>query len=156
MPKLKKYFLTIVRASRVFLLALPLNVYGQTTAIEKSYDVINSITPNEVIETKANTQLQTDITKILFTEASKSNKKCNHHVLKAEGYKDIERSIIISKMNRKAIELEQGLRAKNQILVERWFVRSCEAMNVYEVLLIKSGEGADIMVKKIEYKSNKK
>lgn len=135
---------------RIFILTLSLNVYGTTATTDRYNEGQEPITSNENIDTKAGPLLQDNIIKRLFYEASKFHKECNHRILKAEGYNNTERSIIISKMNEKAIELEQGLRAKNQILVERWFVKSRASMNVYEVLLIKSGEGTDIMVKKIE------
>ena len=54
-------------------------------------------------------------------------------------------------MGKEGAELEQRLRAKDQMLIEKWFVKSCETVNMYEVLLVMSPEsGTDIMVKKLE------
>jgi hypothetical protein len=102
--------------------------------------------------TVANSQLQRDITQRLFAEASKYHKECEHRVLKAEGYDAAERSIISSEMGGKALELEQRLRAKGQMWVEKWFVQSCETVNTYEVLQMESGTGTgtNFIVKKLE------
>jgi len=156
MPKLKKILPIIILTSRAFIITLSLNVYCQATTTEGYRVSLKPNPSNERIETKADPTLQNDITKRLFFEASKYHKRCNHRILKAEGYLDIERSIIISNMDGKAIELEQKLRAKEQIWLERWFIKSCAAIDIYEVLLIKSGEGTDILVIKIEYEGNKK
>lgn len=104
----------------------------------------------EVPGTMASSQLQRDITQRLFVEASKYHKECEHRVLKAEGYEPAERSVINSEIGGKAPELEQRLRAKDQMWVEKWSVKSCETMNMYEVLQWRSGTGTDFMVKKLE------
>ncbi len=94
--------------------------------------------------------LQADITRKLFSEESKLHKECEHDVLKAEPYRRNDRSIISAEMGGEAQELEKRLRAKGDMLVEKWFLQSCDAMNVYEVLLLRSGTGTDIMVKKLD------
>jgi hypothetical protein len=70
--------------------------------------------------------------------------------LKAEPYGESDRSIIAAEMGEESQELEGRLRAKDDMLIERWFVQSCDAVNVYEVLLLRSGSGTDIMVKKLD------
>ena len=104
----------------------------------------------EVSGTKANSQLQMDITVRLFAEASKYHKECEHSVLKAEAYETTEPSVIASEMGEEYQEMEQRLRARNEMFVEKWFVQSCETVDIYEVLLLKSGTGTDISVKKLE------
>jgi hypothetical protein len=104
----------------------------------------------DVPGTATDSVLQADITRKLFAEESKLHKECEHDVLKAEPYRQNDRSIISAEMGGKAQELEKRLRAKGDMLVEKWFLQSCDAMNVYEVLLLRSGTGTDIMVKKLD------
>ena len=94
--------------------------------------------------------LQADITTRLFAEESKLHKKCVHDVLEAEPYGESDQSIIAAEMGGEAQELEGRLRANGGMFVEKWFVQSCDAVNVYEVLLLISGSGTDIIVKKLD------
>ena len=100
--------------------------------------------------TAADSQLQKDITQLLFAEASKYHEECEHSVLKAEGYEEAERSVIASEMGEEAPELEQSLRAKEKMWLEKWFVKSCDTVNIYEVLLLSPEAGTDIIVQKLE------
>ena len=122
---------------------------GQATVINGFRELREPSLSAEVPGTTANSQLQRDITQRLFAESSKFHKECEHRVLKAEGYEAAERSVIVSEMGGEAPELEQRLRAKDQMLVEKWFVKSCDTVNMYEVLLWESGTGTDIAVKKL-------
>ncbi len=103
----------------------------------------------EVKGTRAEPQLQYDIVWRLFKEESKSYQDCEHKVLKAED--GTGKSVIVSKMGDKAKELEDKLRANGDMVVEKWWVQSCDAVSVYEVLMVKEPQGGtDIMVEKLE------
>ncbi len=106
--------------------------------------------PRVVPGTATDSELQSDITQQLFVEASKYYHDCKHNVLKAEVYRSSQRSVIASEMGGKVPELEQRLRDKSQMLVEKWFVKSCDTVSKYEVLLLRAETGTDIMVKKLE------
>lgn len=124
---------------------------GQATAINGFRELREPNLSAEVPGTAASSLLQRDITRRLFAESSKYHKECEHSVLKAEAYEAAKRSVIVSDMGEEGLELEQRLRAKDQMLIEKWFVKSCETVNMYEVLLVMSPEsGTDIMVKKLE------
>lgn len=122
---------------------------GQASVINGFRELREPSLSAEVPGTAATSQLQRDITLRLFAEESKYHKECEHRVLKAEGYEAAERSVIVSEMGGEAPELEQRLRPKDLMTVEKWFVKSCETVNRYEVLLWKSGTETDIMVKKL-------
>jgi hypothetical protein len=123
---------------------------GQATVINGFRELrIPSLTA-EVPGTTADSLLQADITRKLFAEESKSHKECEHDVLRAEPYERSDPSIIAAGMGGQAQELEGRLRAKGDMLVEKWTLQSCDAVNVYEVLLLRSGAGADIIVKKLD------
>jgi hypothetical protein len=108
------------------------------------------ILPIEVLGTATDPELQSDITQQLFVEASKYYHDCEHNVLKAEAYRSSQRSVIASEAGGKSPELEQRLRDNDQMLVEKWFVKSCDTVGKYEVLLMRADTGTDIMVKKLE------
>jgi hypothetical protein len=103
----------------------------------------------DVPGTATESVLQADITRLLFAEESKLHKECEHDVLKADAYKATEPSVIVIEMEISPA-LAKSLRAKDLMLVEKWFLKSCETVNIYEVLLWKSGTGTDIMVKKLD------
>jgi hypothetical protein len=104
----------------------------------------------DVPGTAANSQLQKDITQTLIEEASKNHGDCGHIVLKADAYKATEPSVIVIEMGGDAPALAKSLRAEDLMFVEKWFLKSCETVNIYEVLLWKSGTGTDIMVKRLD------
>lgn len=105
----------------------------------------------EVKGTRADPDLRRDIAWTLFKAESKSAKDCEHDILKAEAYDDTIKSVIAAKMGGKAQRLEEKLRSKGEMLVEKWWVQSCEAVSIYEVLLLKSPQGGtDIMVEELE------
>ena len=52
-------------------------------------------------------------------------------------------------MRVKAFELEEKLRVEGKMIVEKWYVQTCETKIAYEVLMLKSKNGTDIMVKEI-------
>jgi hypothetical protein len=106
--------------------------------------------PRAVSGTATDSELQSDITQQLFVEASKYHHDCEHNVLKAEVYNSSQHSVIASEAGGESPELEQRLRDKDQMLVETWFVKSCDTVDRYEVLLLRAGTGTDIMVKKLE------
>jgi hypothetical protein len=110
----------------------------------------NSTHEIDVPGTAANAQLQNDITQKLIEEASKNHGDCGHIVLKADAYKATEPSVIVIEMGGDAPALAKSLRAKDLMFVEKWFLKSCETVNIYEVLLWKSGTGTDIMVKRLD------
>ena len=89
----------------------------------------------EVSGTATDPELQRDITQELIEEASKYHKGCEHRVLKAEAYQ----------------EQAKRLGAEDKMLIEKWFVKSCETVNIYEVLLLFRPDigGTDIGVRKI-------
>lgn len=99
--------------------------------------------------TAANAELQNDITRRLFEEASKYHKGCDHRVVKAEAYDLTDPSIIVNGMGEEGSILAKRLRAKDQVVVEKWFVKSCEPVSVYEVLLLRAETGTDILVLKL-------
>ena len=122
---------------------------------------IEDINTNEVVAgtrfheidvpgTAANAQLQNDITQKLIEEASKNHGDCGHIVLKAEAYKATEPSVIVIEMGGDTPALAKSLRAEDSMLVEKWFLKSCETVNIYEVLLWRSGTGTDIMIKRLD------
>lgn len=123
---------------------------GEASAINGFRELTTTSLNAEVTGTVADRRLQADITQRLFVEESKLHKECEHNILKAEPYLESDRSIIAAQMGGRAAELERGLRAKGDMVVEKWFVQSCDAENVYEVLLLKSGSGTDIMVRKLD------
>jgi len=123
---------------------------GQATAFNGFRELTIPSLTADVPGTAAESLLQTDITLRLFTEESKLYEECEHDVLKAEPYGESDRSIIAAEMGGKAQELEGRLRTNGGMLVEKWFVQSCDAVNVYEVLLLRSGSGTDIIVKKLD------
>jgi hypothetical protein len=110
----------------------------------------NSTHEIDVPGTAANAQLQNDITQKLIEEASKTHGDCGHIVLKADAYKATEPSVIVIEMGGDAPALAKSLRAKGLMFIEKWFLKSCETVNIYEVLLWKSGTGTDIMVKRLD------
>jgi len=100
--------------------------------------------------TQADSLLQADITRSLFAEESKLYKKCERSVLNAELYAKSDRSIIAAEMGNQ--ELAGKLRATGDMWIEKWFVKSCDVISPYEVLLTRSlAGGTDIMVKKIAF-----
>jgi hypothetical protein len=122
----------------------------QVVAGTRPSTTTNSSHEIDVPGTAANVQLQNDITQKLIEEASKNHGDCGHIVLKADAYKATEPSVIVIEMGGDAPALAKSLRAKDLILVEKWFLKSCETVNIYEVLLWKSGTGTDIMVKRLD------
>lgn len=123
---------------------------GQATAINGFRELTTPSLTADVPGTAAESLLQADITRKLFAEESKLHKECEHDVLKAEPYRRNDRSIIAAEMDGEAQEFEERLRAKGDMLVEKWFLQSCDAVNVYEVLLLRSGTGTDIIVRKLD------
>ncbi|MBW2725402.1 MAG: hypothetical protein JRE71_13530 [Deltaproteobacteria bacterium] len=99
--------------------------------------------------TAADPQLQADITKRLFEEATKYHQGCEHRVLNAEAYKAADRSVIVTEMGEEGAVLAKRLQAKDQMLVQKWFVESCESADGYEVLLLRGETGTDILVVKL-------
>jgi len=123
---------------------------GQASAINGFRELTNPSLSAEVPGTAADSRLRAGITRRLFTEESKLHKECEHAVLKAEPYGENDRSLITAEMGKKAQELEGRLRAKGDMWVEKWFVKSCDVTSIYEVLLTRSpAGGTDILVKKI-------
>lgn len=122
---------------------------GQAMVVNGFRELTKTSLTVKVAGTIADTQLQGDITQRLFAEESKSRKTCEHRVVKAEPYGKSDPSIIAAAMGGKALELEEKLRAKGDMIVEKWYVQSCETMTAYEVLMLKSGSGTDIMVKEV-------
>ena len=106
--------------------------------------------PSGVSGTAVDSQLQEDVTRRLIVEASKYFKECKHQVLKVELYDPSQSSVIAREIGGDALRLEMSLRDEKMIHVEKWFVESCEVVNAYEVLLMKSETGTDIMVKKLK------
>lgn len=122
---------------------------GQATAINGFRELREPNLSAEVPGTAADSQLQRDITQELFYEASKYHKECEHRVLKAEAYEATEPSVIVSEMGEEGPGLAKRLRAKDEMFVEKWFLKSCETVYIYEVLTWQSGTGTDIAVKKL-------
>jgi hypothetical protein len=123
---------------------------GQATVINGFRELTTQSLTADVPGTLTDSLLQADITRRIFAEESKLHEECEHHVMKAEPYGESDRSIVAAEMGGEAQELEGRLRAKDDMLVEKWFVQSCDAVNVYEVLLLRSGSGTDIIVKKLD------
>ncbi len=123
---------------------------GQAMAINGFRELTIPSLTADVPGTVAERLLQADITTRLFAEESKLHKECVHEVLEAEPYGESVRSIIAAEMGGEAQELEGRLRANGGMFVEKWFVQSCDAVNEYEVLLLRSGSGTDIIVKKLD------
>jgi hypothetical protein len=104
----------------------------------------------EVKGTRADSNLRRDVSWTLFKEESKSFKECEHHSLKAEAYGDTK-SVIVAKMGEEGKHLEEKLRSKGEMFIEKWWVQSCETVSIYEVLLVRSPQGGtDIMVERLE------
>jgi len=123
---------------------------GQASIINGFRELTIPSLSAQVPGTAASSPLQADIIRRLFTEESKLHKECKHAVLKAEPYGDNDRSLITAEMGEEAQELEGRLRTRGDMLVEKWFVESCNMISTYEVLLTRSpGDGTDIMVKKV-------
>jgi hypothetical protein len=119
---------------------------GQASAINGFRD-----NPHEVPGTRARPMLQRDIARRLLMEASRLHEECQHMVVKAEPYEETRRSLIAAEMGEKGQALEKRLRAKGEMAVEKWFVKSCETVSAYEVLTIISPQGGtDIMVKRLD------
>ena len=124
---------------------------NQATVINGFRELTSSSLTAEVKGTAADNRLQEDITRTLFAEESKLHKECEHKVIRAEPYLESDRSIIADGIGREAPELERGLRAKNAMWVEKWFVQSCKTVNIYEVLLLmEAGSKTTIMVQKLD------
>lgn len=105
---------------------------------------------SEVNGTSADPALRRDITWNIFKIESKSHKDCEHHILKAEVYDDTAKSDLVVKMGVEAQQLGEKLRSKGDMFIEKWWVKSCETVSIYEVLLLRSPQGGtDIMVKKL-------
>ena len=79
--------------------------------------------------------LRRNIVLSLFAEESKLHKECEHTALKAEQYGEDERSVVAVKIGAEE-ETVARRRASGEALVEKWFVQSCDVVNIYEVLLI--------------------
>ena len=123
---------------------------GRASAINGFRELTTPSLSAEVPGTAADSRLRAHITQRLFTEESKLHKECKHAVLKAEAYAENDRSIITAEMGKKAQEVEGRLRAKGDMFIEKWFVKSCNVTSTYEVLLTRSpAGGTDILVKKI-------
>lgn len=105
---------------------------------------------SEVNGTSTDPELRRDIIWSIFKAESKSHKDCEHHILKAEAYADTAKSDVSVKMGIEAKQLEENLRSKGDLFIEKWWVQSCETVSIYEVLLLRSPRGGtDIMVKKL-------
>ena len=123
---------------------------GQASVINGFRELTIPSLSAQVSGTAASSPLQADIIRRLFTEESKLHKECKHAVLKAEPYGENDPSHITAEMGEEAQELEGRLRTRGDMLVEKWFVESCNMISTYEVLLTSSpGGGTDIMVKKV-------
>jgi hypothetical protein len=127
--------------------------YNQLTqsvcVVNESGESYKPSLPRVVSGTATDLELQSDVTQQLFIEASKHYPDCEHNVLKAEVYNSSQHSVIASETGGEASELEQQLRDEDQIWVEKWFVKSCDTVGEYEVLLMRAETGTDIMVKKL-------
>ena len=104
----------------------------------------------DVPGTVTDSVLQRDVIVRLFAEESKLYKECEHHVLKAELYGESDRSVIAADMGEELQELERKLRATDEMFIEKWFVQSCDAVNVYEVLLLRYGSETSISIQKLD------
>jgi len=100
--------------------------------------------------TSADATLQGDVSARISAEEAKEKKDCDHQVLRAEPYAPDEKSLVAAQMGDRGLEMEASLRAKGKMVVERWFVKSCADTSAYEVLILRSGDGTDIRVQRIE------
>jgi len=128
----------------------------ETTDLNKAAIVVgfreltNSSLRAEVKGTRTEPTLQQDVSWTLFKEESKSFKECEHRCLKAEAY-GATKSEIVSKMGGEAQQLEERLRSKGKMIIEKWWVQSCDTVSIYEVLMVMAPEGGtNIMVERLE------
>ena len=63
----------------------------------------------------------------------------------ARGVRYVQKQIVRGNYS-KALSQYVG---KGDMIVEKWYVQSCETIVAYEVLMLKSGNGTDIMVKEL-------
>lgn len=108
---------------------------------------------SEVKGTEANPALSRDITWNIFKSESKLHKDCEHRIQKAEPYgttKSVIAAKIAAKVGAEAQQLEEKLRSKGDMFIEKWWVKSCDTVSTYEVLLLRSPRGGtDILIEKL-------
>jgi hypothetical protein len=122
---------------------------NQAAALSGFRELTRTSLESEVNGTSADPGLRRDITWSIFKAESKSHKNCEHHILKAEAY-GTTKSVISAKMGGEAQRLEEKLRSKGDMLVEKWWVQSCGTVSSYEVLLLRGPQGGtDIIIEKL-------
>jgi hypothetical protein len=107
--------------------------------------------------TLADAELQTDIQLLLWKEESKQHRDCTHESSRAEPAPADSSSIIAAMLAgdsaaatsaRNLLERSRDTGQTGLVRLERWYVRSCDALTAYEVLLLASpGGGTDIIVR---------
>jgi hypothetical protein len=101
--------------------------------------------------TAIGTTLRYDILTGLFAEESKVHEECKHVALKAERHGKDDGMAPDADMEIEYEKLESDMPSSEQLIVERWFVQSCEAVSEYEVRLVKSRRGrTDILYRKVD------
>lgn len=115
----------------------------------------------DVPGTLADDQLQTDIQLLIWKEESKSHRDCEHEALRAEEA-PLDTSAAVRAMLAEAQAAHAGRaeRAAQQnqrrdttqavVRLERWFMKSCEALTTYLTLLVPTpGGGTDVVVRRV-------
>jgi hypothetical protein len=106
--------------------------------------------PVSVRGSVADGTLQRDISQLLLKEATALHEGCEPQVLRAEPYRLDEPSAIMASWDASQRKRVERLRKAGSVVLERWFVKSCEAADAYEVLITPSEQGgSDFVVRRL-------
>jgi len=117
----------------------------------------------DVPGTMADGDLQTDIQLLIWKEESKAHRDCTHEALRAEATpldtSAVVRAMLAEAQAGRARRAERAARqnqrrdtAQAEVRLERWFMKSCDALTTYLALLVPTRDigGADVVIRRLE------
>jgi len=117
----------------------------------------------DVPGTIADADLQADIQLLIWKEESKAHRDCTHEALRAEAApldtSAVVRAMLAEAQTARARRAERAARqnqrrdtAQAVVRLERWFMRSCDALTTYLALLVPTPDigGTDVVVRRQE------
>lgn len=122
-----------------YLDVLLLNAYKSNTPIISGWKTMKNINA-KLDGTLADSSLQRNIAWEIFKNESLSHKECEHSIVKVE-LADSKKGIRLQKAEDGHLQFEEGSDGSGERIVEKWYVKSCEFENVYEVRMLKSPRG---------------
>lgn len=115
------------------------NASKSKKSIISGWKTMNNINA-KLYGTLADSSLQGNIAWEIFKNESLSHKECEHAIVKVE-LADTKKGILLQKAEDGLLQFEEDSDGTGERIVEKWYVKSCEFENVYEVRMLKSPRG---------------